>query len=208
MKLYDAMTPNNLRVNVFLAEKGEDLPREKVAIAEGATHTPAFYKINSRGELPVLQLDDGSHLTETVAICRYLESRYPEPNLMGRTPLEQAKIEMWNRRVELHLFDAVGSYGRHTIPFFADKVEQMPAFAESQKRRLMKVWAWLDGELSDGRSFVAGDQFSIADITAMAALFVCDLCQIELPAAQLHAKRWEQKLRTRASFAGQFAEAA
>ena len=208
MKLYDAMTPNNLRVNVFLAEKSVELQREKVAISEGATHTPAFYEINSRGELPVLELDDGTFLTETVAICRYLESLHPEPNLMGFTPLEQAQIEMWNRRVELHLFDSVGMYGRHTIPFFADKVEQMPAFAESQKRRATKVWEWLDSELSDGRPFVAGTRFTIADITAMASFFVCDICQIDLPDAQTNAKRWERTLRARESFADQFADAA
>lgn len=208
MKLYDAMTPNSLRVKVFLAEKGIDLPRQIVDVMGGGTRTPEFLKINSLGELPVLELDDGTILTETVAISRYLEGLHPDPSLLGKTPLDQARIEMWNRRVELHLFNTIGGYGRHTIPFFADKVQQIPEYADSMKAEAQKIWKWLDTELSDGRAFVAGDDFSIADITAMAAFFVSDICQIELSADQANAKRWEQKLRARESFAGQFAAAA
>ena len=208
MKLYDAMTPNSLRVKVFLAEKQIDLPRHAVDVMCGGTRTPEFLAINSLGELPVLELDDGTILTETVAICRYLEGLHPEPSLFGTTPHEQGRIEMWNRRIELHLFSSVGDYGRHTIPFFADKVEQVPEYAETLKRRVKKVWQWLDGELSDGREFVAGDRFSVADITGMAALFVTQICELDLPAAQTHATRWAQMLRSRPSFANQFAEAA
>lgn len=208
MKLYDAMTPNSLRVKVFLAEKGIDIPRELVDVMGGGTRTPEFLKVNSLGELPVLELDDGTILTETVAISRYLEGLHPDPTLFGKTPLDQARIEMWNRRVELHLFNTVGEYGRHTIPFFADKVDQVPAFAEAMKAKSLKIWKWLDEELSDGRAFIAGDDFTIADITGMAAFFVSDICQLDLPSEQTHAKRWEQKLRARESFAGQFAAAA
>lgn len=208
MKLYDAMTPNSLRVKVLLAEKGIDVPREPVDVMGGGTRTSEFLKINSVGELPVLELDDGTILTETVAISRYLEGLHPNPSLFGKTPLDLGLIEMWNRRVELHLFHCIGEYARHTIPFFADKVQQIPDYAESMKAESQKVWKWLDQELSDGRPYVAGDDFSIADITAMAAFFVCDICQIKLSAKETHAKRWEQNLRARESFAGQFAAAA
>lgn len=208
MKLYDAMTPNSLRVTVFLAEKGIDVPRQSVDVMGGGTRTPDFLALNSRGELPTLILDDGTILTETVAICRYFEALNPEPSLMGRTALDQARIEMWNRRIEFHLFGPAGEIGRHTIPFFADRVEQIPAYAESQRRRFANEWEWLDAELSDGRGFIAGDQFSIADITGMAMLFVAMICEIDLPGAQTHAARWAGAMRARPSFAAQFAQAA
>lgn len=208
MKLYDAMTPNSLRVKVFLAEKGIDIPRQVVDVMGGGTRTPEFLKINPLGELPVLELDDGTILTETVAISRYLEGLHPNPTLFGKTPKDQGWVEMWNRRIELHFFNSIGDSARHTIPFFADKVQQLPAYAEAMKAKAHQIWKWLDEELSDGRPFIAGDAFSIADITAMAAFFVCDICQVDMSADQTHAKRWEQKLRARESFAGQFAEAA
>lgn len=207
MKLYDAMTPNSLRVKVFLAEKGIDIPRQTVDVMAGGTRAPEFLAVNSLGEVPALELDDAEILTETVAISRYLESLHPEPSLFGKTALEQARIEMWNRRIELHLFNTLGTYGRHTIPFFADKVEQMPAYAEAMRRRTDEVWTWLDDELSDGRPFVAGETFSIADITGMAAMFVCQICQIALSRDQAHATRWADMLRSRQSFGMQFAQA-
>ena len=115
-------------------------------------------------------------LTESVAICRYLEGLHPTPNLFGETLLEQAQIEMWNRRIELQLFDSIGQMARHSFTFFADKIEQIPEHAEAQWRRFEQVWHWLDNELADGRPFVAGERFSIADITGMAVLLVCQVC--------------------------------
>ena len=208
MKLYDAMTPNSLRVNVFLAEKGIDLPRQPIDVRGGGTRTPAFLAINSLGELPVLELDDGRILTESVAICRYFEALHPEPSLMGKGAYEQAHIEMWNRRVEQQLFWTIGGVARHTFAFFADKIEQLPAYAETQARLFDKNWAWFDKELSDGRPFVTGEAFSIADITGMAALLVCDFSEKTLPADLKHAKRWEETMRARDSFAASRAKAA
>ena len=208
MKLYDAMTPNSLRVQVFLAEKGIDLPREKIDVLGGGTRTPDFLKINSLGELPVLELDNGRFLTESVAICRYLEALHPEPSLFGETAEDQARIEMWNWRVELHLFAAIGNMAQHSFEFFADKVEQMSDYAASQFRRFERVWAWLDAEMSDGRPFVAGDEFSVADITGMAALFVCDVAQKDTPRDAIHARRWEDAMRARPSFSQRMSNAA
>lgn len=201
MKLYDAMTPNSLRVNVFLAEQGVDVPRQPINVMGGGTRTPEFLAINSLGELPVLELDDGRILTESVAICRYFETLHPEPGLMGKSAYEQAHIEMWNRRMEQQLFWTIGAVARHTFAFFADKIEQVPAYAETQERLFNKNWAWFDKELSDGRSFVTGEAFTIADITGMAALLVCDFSEKALPAGLKHAKRWEETMRTRQSFA-------
>jgi len=201
MKLYNAMTPNSLRVNVFLAEKGVDVPRHDINVMGGGTRTPEFLAINSFGELPVLELDDGRMLTESVAICRYFEELHPEPSLMGKSAYEQAHIEMWNRRVEQQLFWTIGAVARHTFAFFADKIEQFPDYAASQRRLFDKNWAWFNGELSDGRPFVTGEAFTIADITGMAALLVCDFTDKTLPSDLKHAKRWAETMRARHSFA-------
>jgi len=208
MKLYDSMTPNSLRVKVFLAEKGIEVPRHKINVLGGDTRTPEFLAINSLGEIPVLELDGGEILCESVAICRYFEALHPEPRLLGESAFEQANIEMWNRRVEFHVFGPIGDAARHSIPFFADKVEQIEAYAASQVRRFDKNWAWFDRELSDGRPFVAGEAFSIADITGMAALMVCDISNKVLPSALKHAKRWEEAMRARPSFADERRQAA
>ncbi|WP_119168987.1 glutathione S-transferase family protein [Algihabitans albus] len=200
MKLYDAMTPNNLRVHIFLAEKGIEVPRQWVDVLKGGTRTPAFLAINSLGELPALELDDGRILTESVAICRYFEALHPAPRLLGEGAYGQARVEMWNRRMELYPFAAIGDVAQHTLGFFADKLEQNPDYAAAQMRRFDKLWAWLDSELSDGRAFVAGESFTIADITGMAVLFVCDIMEKALPSDLVHAKRWEEAMRARPTF--------
>lgn len=208
MKLYDAMTPNTLRVNVFLAEKGIDLPREKIDVLGGGTRTPEFLAINSKGEVPVLELDDGTRIAESIAICRYIEALHPTPSLFGETPRQQALIEMWNRRVELHLFNAIGNMAQHSFPFFADKIEQFADYSASQWRRFEEVWGWLDSELSDGRTYLVGDRFSVADITGMAALLICDIAEKTTPRDARHARRWEDALRARPSFVERMPNAA
>lgn len=208
MKLYDAMTPNTLRVSVFLAEKGLDVPKERVKVLEGGTRTPEFMAMNSRGELPVLELDDGRIIAESVAICRYFELLHPEPCLMGSTPEEQAHIEMWNRRMEIHVFGSIGSWARHTFEFFADKVEQMPDYAASQMRLFDKNLAWFDEELAGAGPYAAGSTFTIADITGMAMLFVCDIAQKPISTELPHVKKWEALIRQRTSFTGIMAQAA
>ncbi len=189
MKLYDAMTPNSLRVNVFLAEKGIEVEREMIDVLQGGTRTPAFLAINSLGELPVLELDDGRILTESVAICRYFEVLHPKPSLLGEDAVEAAMVEMWNRRIEFHIFGPIGDMGRDSLAFFADKLEQIPAYAESQKRLFAENWAWLDRKLSDCRPFIAGESFTIADIT-----------ETQPPGGCTHANRWAERMRSRDSF--------
>ena len=196
MLLYTAQAPNPFRVNAFLREKGIDIATTQINIMEGKTRTPDFQQKNSLSELPVLEFDDGTYLTESVAICRYLEQIYPENPLMGATPLEQAQIEMWNRRMEQQIFRVVGDIGSHSFPFFADKIEQIPDYAASMKRQLNKKWQWLDQELADGRTYVCNDRFSIADITGMAALFVCEFAEIPLPTKLLHLDRWVSAVRS------------
>lgn len=201
MKLYTGAAPNPFRVEIFLAEKGLEVEREQINIMAGETRVSEFHAINSLEEVPVLALDDGTLITESVAICRYLDGVYPERPLCGSDPQSGAVIEMWNRRIEQQILDPAAQVGRHTISLFADKFEQVPAYAETQRRLLLQRLGWLDEELADGRAFVAGSAFSIADITGMAAFKVCDFTQQSVPAELANVKRWETALRNRPSWA-------
>jgi len=200
MKLYNGMSPNGARVKIFLAEKGIEVPTVEISVMEGETRTAEFIKINSLGQVPVLELDDGTILTESVAICRYLESLHPTPNLFGESPKEQGQIEMWNRRMERHIMDTVGNVGMHEMPLFADQIEQMPEYAKSLRRRFPEKLSWLDSEMSDGRNFVAGDTFSVADITGMAALMICHFIEETIPSDVTYVKKWEDRMVSRPSW--------
>jgi len=197
MKLYTGKTPMGLRVNVAVAEKGIELPTEWINVMEGETRTTEFLALNSLGEVPVLELDDGTHLTESIAICRYLDSLFPQMPLFGEDPLQAARIEMWTRRMEIQVCTPIGEYGRHTFPLFADRLEQIPAYAQSQLPIQIERWKWFDKELSDGRTFVVDDVFSIADVAGMSALLVSDFAQHPVPESLHHVKRWEQAMRAR-----------
>lgn len=200
MKLYNAAAPNPRRVRIFLAEKGLEIPTVDVDIMSGGARTPEFLARNSLGECPVLELDDGTCIAESIAICRYVEALHPTPALFGSTPLEMAQIEMWNRRLELKLSDALGSIALHTFDFFASRVHQMPEMAQAGRERSMHLLNWLDGELADGRPWVAGDRFSVADITGMTAMLLSDFTRIAIPDTATHVARWNAALRARPSW--------
>ena len=147
MKLYNhAHAPNPRRVRIFAAEKGIELPLEEVDILAGQSRTSEFLAKNSSGAVPVLELDDGSHLSESVAICRYLEGLHPEPNLLGRDLREQAEIERWNRRMELELLAPIGRTFQNTNPIFQRRIKQFPEYGEAQRaivyQRLERMEPW------------------------------------------------------------------
>lgn len=200
MKLLDfPRAPNPRRVRIFIAEKGLDIPVEVVDIAAGANRSPEFLAKNPLGLLPVLELDDGRCLSESVAICRYLEGVKPEPALMGVDPEDTAMIEMWNRRLELELFlNGVGAYFRNTAAFFAEKYVQSPEAAAEAKRKATEQLAWLDSVLAD-RPFVAGSRFSIADITALVAVDLGTPSVFEVAPEQKHLARWHGAVSSRPS---------
>ncbi len=200
MKLYNGMSPNGARVSIFLAEKGIDIPVAPVGVLEGGTQKPEFLKINSLGEVPVLELDNGRHLPESIAICRYIEDLHPQPALFGTTPEEKAFIEMWNRRIELKLFNAIGDAALHELEFFKDRIEQIPAHAQARRRDFTEKLEWLDQELSDRRPFIAGDSFSVADITGMATLMIAGYLKAQLPDGLPHFQRWATAMQARPSF--------
>jgi glutathione S-transferase len=200
MKLYNhSLAPNPRRVRIFAAEKGINLTLEEVDILAGQSRTPEFLAKNSSGGVPVLELDDGSHLSESVAICRYLEGLHPEPNLLGRDLREQADIERWNRRMELELFAAIGRTVQNTSPIFQGRFKQFPEYGEAQRVVVYQRLERMDRELN-GHHFVAGDRFTIADITALVAIDIGGrLADIKIAPELAHLTRWHNAVSKRPS---------
>ena len=200
MKLYDGgRAPSPRRVRIFLAEKGITLPLEPVDLGGFQNKSPAYAAVNPLQRVPALELDDGTVLTESVAICRYFEELQPEPALFGRSALEKARIEMWNRRLELHLYQTVQHVFRHTHPAMAEmEVPQVPAWAEANKPRVEEFLRFLDGELKM-RPFVAGDTYSVADITGLVAVDLMKPAKLALPAELKNVARWHAEVSARPS---------
>ncbi len=170
MLLYhDPRAPNPRRVRIFLAEKGVAYDTIEVLIANGANQSLEFRKKNPLALLPVLELADGRILRESMAICRYIEELYPEPNLFGSDPWERAVIEQWNRHAELELLIPTAMVFRNTNEFWAGKIKQAPDFAEIMREVLSTRFDWLEHELTN-REYLAGPRFSVADITALCAI--------------------------------------
>ena len=200
MKLYNhSVAPNPRRVRIFAAEKGIDLTLEEVDILAGQSRTPEFLAKNSSGGVPVLELDDGSHLSESVAICRYLEGLHPEPNLLGRDLREQVEIERWNRRMELELFAAIGRTVQNTCPIFQGRFKQFPEYGEAQRAVVYQRLERMDRELN-WQQFVAGDHFTIADITALVAIDIGGrLADIKIAPELANLTRWYNAVSRRPS---------
>jgi glutathione S-transferase len=190
MKLYeDPYAPNPRRVRIFLAEKGISVPTQKVNIVKGEHKTEWFRKISPAALLPALELDDGRTLTETVAICRYFEAQQLAPPLMGVDATDCAFVEMWQRRMELELFLPIGMSFRHTSPMMAALEEQNAAWGETCRTRALKRLKVLDRELAD-RPFIAGERYTIADITALCAIDFGRFAGIDVPAGLTNVQRW------------------
>jgi glutathione S-transferase len=186
-------------VRVFLAEKGIHVPFEQVDIMSGAHKAAGFAELNPIQRVPVLILNDGTALSESVAICRYFEAVQPDPPLFGRTPIEIGMIEMWNRRAELNFLLPVAHCFRHTHPAMAHlEVPQIPAWAEANKPRVDETIRILDERLS-ATPYLAGDNFSIADITAMIATDFMKPARLTIPDKALHFKRWYAQVSSRPS---------
>lgn len=200
MKILDERrSPNPRRVRVFLAEKGIQVPFEQVDIMDSAHKSAEFAKLNPIQRVPVLVLNDGTVIAESMAICRYFEAVQPEPALFGETPIEIGSIEMWNRRAELNFFLPLTHYFRHTHPAMAHlEVSQIPAWGEANKPRVAEIIRIFDERLS-ASPFLAGERFSVADITAMIATDFMKPARLAVPDEALHFKRWYAQVSSRPS---------
>ena len=202
MKLYDGgRAPNPRRVRIFLAEKGISVPLEQIDIGKCEHKTPAYTALNPMQRIPTLVLDDGTAISESVAICRYFEELQPDPPLFGTGPLGRAEAEMWQRRIEFELLGTIAAAFRHTHPFMADlEVPQVPAWGEANRDKATAFLRKLDEHLA-GRDFVCGGAFSIADITGMIAVDFMRLPKIPMPEGLDHLARWHAAMSARSSAA-------
>ena len=200
MKLYGAPAPapNPRRVRIFLAEKGVDLPETFIDMRKREHKSPEYREKNSLGQIPTLELDDGQTISETVAICRYFEELHPEPAMFGRTALEKAQVDMWTRRVELQIMVPVGMFWRHAHPYTAALLTQFKDFGESNREHVKNALRWLDREL-DGRDFIAGEAFTMADICALATIDFATWIGLETPADFTHLQAWHKRVSARPS---------
>ncbi len=200
MKLYDGgRAPNPRRVRIFLAEKGIEIPLVPVDMNALGHRSEEIASRNPLKRLPVLELDDGEIITESVAICRYFEELHPEPALFGTGALGKARVEMWQRRMELHFLQSVAQAFRHIHPAMKEwEVPQIAEWGEANKPKALEFLAMLDQELTD-HEFAAGDEFSIADITGMIGVDFMKPARIAMPPELANVTRWYAALKARPS---------
>lgn len=200
MKLFDGgRAPNPRRVRIFLAEKGLTVPLEPVDMGAMGHRSDALTARNPLQRLPVLELDDGTVLTETIAICRYFEELHPEPALFGVGALGRAKVEMWQRRMEFNLFTPVAQAFRHIHPAMKEwEVPQVPEWGEANKSKAVDFLRLLDKELA-GHEFIAGNAYSVADITGLVAVDFMKPARIRMPEDCTHVLRWHEAVSQRPS---------
>ena len=200
MKIYDGgKAPNPRRVRVFLAEKGIEVPLVPVDMGALGHKAPEIAALNPLMRLPVLVFDDGAVLTESVAICRYFEELQPEPPLFGEGALGRAQVEMWQRRMELNLMMPVAQAFRHIHPAMKEwEIPQIPEWGEVNKPKALEFLEIIDKELAS-RPFIAGDGFSIADITGMIAIDFMKPARIAVPDGCGNVLRWHADLKARPS---------
>ena len=165
MKLYDSIGPNPHVVRMFAAEKGVDLPKQAVDLMAGENRMPEHLARNPMGQLPALELDDGSFITEITAICEYLEDIHPTPTLIGADAETRANTRMWTRRVDINICEPLTNGFRYAegLPLFKDRIQTIPQAADDLKALAQAGLSWLDGDMKD-RPFVAGDALTLADI--------------------------------------------
>lgn len=207
MLMYDfALAPNPGRVRAFLKEKGIEMAFHELNVREGQQHEEPYATKNPFRLTPFLELDDGTIIAESMAICRYLEELHPEPNLFGADAKERAIVEMWNRRVELDGFANLGSAARNTAPMFAGRVlpglrsdhPQVPEVAERGRELVRLFLPKLDAQLAENK-FVAGDRFTVADITAVFLIRGAQMQKLDLSACP-NIERWFAEVSARPCF--------
>ena len=199
MKIYETKTaPNPRRVRMFLAEKGIGVDYVQVDIQKGENLSPQMRAKNPLGKIPILELDDGTCIAETDAICTYFEAIQPEPPLMGTTPIEKATISMWQRQVEFAFMMQVGMCFQHTTGYFKDRMTPVPEFGKEAGINAAIYLNILERRLGE-KEFIAGNTFSIADITALCAMDFARVVKIRMTDEHVNLARWYEAVSNRAS---------
>ena len=199
MKLYtNRYAPSPRRVRMYAAEKGLALELVEVDIAAGEHRGVGYRAVNPLAEVPTLERDDGSRLTESLAICRWLEETHPEPNLFGRTPDERAEVNRWIDRLLFRLYVPTTHVFRNTHPFWATRLSQVPAWGEAQRAAVLAEYAALDTWLA-GRDWIAGDRFTMADIVGYVAIDFGKPSGLRVGDAWPALKRWTEAVGSRPS---------
>ena len=200
MKILGAKTGGNpVRVAIFLAEKGIDVPFVAVDLTKGAHREPGFLAKNPAAQVPVLELDDGTYLSETIAICRYFERLHPSPPLFGIDALDEAIVEMWQRRVEFGLYEPARNVVRHSVAFAAAlEPVQIQEWADLNRPRVLRGFEILDQQLAK-QPFIAGPRFTVADITAVFAMGATKYIDLEIPEECRDLARWYGEVARRPS---------
>lgn len=192
--------PNPRRVQIFLDEKGIDIEYVELNLMEGDHKKPEYLVRTGSPQVPALELEDGTMLLECPTICRYLEAHYPEPNMMGRDPLEVAMIDMWQRRIELRIMLTVAQAFRHTNPHMAALEDQVPEWGEINRGRIDGRLAELDRQLQ-GREWIAADRLTIADVTGVVAVDFLRLLKHPIPEGMTALSEWHARMKERPSTA-------
>lgn len=208
MKFYDCKTaPSPRRVRIFFAEKGIDVETVQVDLGSGEQFAEAFRRVNPDCVVPALELDDGSCISEVIAICQYVEDLHPEPALLGSSPEERARVSMWNAKIEQLGLLAIMEAFRNSAKGLVDRAltgpeayAQIPELAERGRKRVLHFLNRLDGQLADN-PFVAGDNYSVADISAMVLVDFAGWIRISIPDEACHLKRWYAEVSQRSSAA-------
>ena len=190
--------PNPRRVRIFAAEKGIDLPRREVSIPKREQKSPEFLAVNPRGQTPALELDDGTVIAESVAICRYLEALHPEPNLLGATPEEIGLVEMWSRRVEMIAMIPIAQVWVHTHAFTAAIPGRNAEWGEANRPRVADAFRFFDASL-EGREFLAGKRFTLADILLLTTVDFAAFAGCPAPEECAHLAAWHSRVSVRPS---------
>jgi glutathione S-transferase len=199
MKIFETRTaPSPRRVRVFLSEKNIPMDYVQLDIEKGENLSPQFKAKNPVGKVPILQLDDGICISEAASICRYFEEIQPEPSLMGTNALEKAQIDMWQRQVEMYLFMQVGMCFQHTTGYFKDRMTPIKEYGVVAGKNALDFLKILDHRLSESE-FIAGETFSIADITALCAIDFARVVKLKIAEEQQNLQRWYQSVSSRPS---------
>jgi glutathione S-transferase len=204
MKLYETKTaPNPRRVRIFLAEKGllDQVQVIQLDLQKGENLTPEYAAKNPMKKVPVLELDSGDCVAETMAICRYFEEAFPDsPRLLGTSALEKAQIDQWLRWIDFYFMTPTGMGFQHTTGYFKDRMTPFPEWGEECKKQAARFFKFLDRHLAD-KTFIMGDQFTAADISALCTVDFNRVIQQRIAPDQVNLKAWHERVSARASAA-------